>query len=172
MPVITTSLATCLKRMYAEGIYTNNSPKIIRLLSSSFSKEKTTYMELLIESYGRNFDLSFINRLIKLYDYRKHNEILDEIINRVVNSKQVYFTERLIPVIYDFYRRYNDLNALDKLVQHCEEIRISLKNIGIPKQSIGALLQFYTSIDIYNDRKDVIIFLLNDYGDMNLRKNN
>lgn len=168
VPLLTDNIVLGIKSVYSKGIYTKNSPKILRAMSLGYIGNELTTNDLLIESYGRTYDFSFVKRIIQLYDYNAPNDTLDEIINRVINSEKFYFTEKFIPILYDFHKRYNDINSLDRLVQKCVEHKIQLKKYGIDSKKIGELLRFYGNLDKYKEKSTVIVAILNEYAELNL----
>lgn len=170
VPLLTNSIVYGIKSVYGRGIYTKNSPKILKAISLGYSGKEITSNDLLIESYGRNYDLNFINRIIHIYDYNKPNDNLDEVINRVINSEKFYFTEKFVPILLDFHRRYNDINSLDRLVVKCVEHKLSLKKHGIDSKKIGELLRFYGKLDKYKEKSSVIVAVLSEYGELKLNK--
>ncbi|MPQ42738.1 hypothetical protein [Clostridium tarantellae] len=169
-PVITKDVISYLSKMYRKGIYTKDSPKVLRMINSTSSKSTNTSIELLIESYGRKYTLNYINRIIKAYNIKK-DENIDEIVNRILNNNYFYFTEKLIPIMYDFYKRYRDINSLDILCTKCVQNKISLKKYEIKISDIGELIKFYSNLEKYKEKRKVIVSLVDEYSEITLNKN-
>lgn len=165
-PVVTNVVLGYLKDMYKRGIYTKNSPYILRIIGLT-NQYNTNSKELLVESLGRKYNLAFINRIIKAYSFSNPNDDIDTVINKVINNK-FYFKEKFIPILHDFYKRHKDLRTLDIICEKATKLKIELKPYNINSNEVEELIKFYSDMQIYKEKKDIVIKLLNEYGELNL----
>lgn len=131
-PFITTETLELLKKLYFNGYYSSESIKVIKILNKTLDLDVNDKNILFIESKFRCFDSNFIKRVVDI-PLGKNDDKLDFMINKIVNS-QFDFYEPFLGTIYSFYKRNNDINALLKYIELCDNYDIDVYKYGVKKE--------------------------------------
>ena len=184
-PIIIDGIVDFLKSMYKEQVYTNNTLEVLNYLRCTI-KDSEILDETLVRINAKNniLDDDFYDKFYKVYENTRNHSLLDEIINKIINSNNLKFDNRIIPIIYDFYKRNNDLNSLNilcvkllenmypiretlitsddiiNLVNHCEKYKIEGQSLYLLK----LINEFSESEDLLEKSKSIIegIYLSGD----------
>ena len=65
-----------------------------------------------------NFDENFLENLVKVYNKNKNKDFLEPYINKIINTEEINLNQDCIYIIYKFYKKYNDIKALDRLCKY------------------------------------------------------
>ncbi|MGL5616662.1 MAG: hypothetical protein ACRDD2_10620 [Sarcina sp.] len=127
-PFVTTNTLDLLKELYFQGYYSSDSLKVIKILNKTIDIDSKKEDLLLIESRFGEYDVNFLKRLTE-GAREDSSDKLDFIINKVINGKFKFY-EPFLEVIYKFYKKNNDMNALLRYIELCEIHNIALKKYG------------------------------------------
>lgn len=116
-PIIIDGIVDFLKDMYSKQVYTDNTIKILDYLRCTI-KDSSIIEETLVRIKANNeiWDNDFLEKFLKVYEISNDKSSFDEVINKMINSKELLFNNSLIKVFYDFYKRNNDVHSLNKLM--------------------------------------------------------
>lgn len=131
-PFITTETLELLKKLYFNGYYSSESIKVIKILNKTLDLDVNDENILFVESKFRCFDSNFVKRIVDI-PLGKNGDKLDFIINKIVNSKFDFY-EPFLGTIYSFYKRNNDINALLKYIELCDNYDIDIYKYGFKKE--------------------------------------
>lgn len=132
MPFITTETLELLKKLYFRGYYSEETINVIKIMGKTLDKDISDENILYIEAKFKNFNVDFLRRLTRI---NKHNnsDKVDFIINKIINNKFEFY-EPFLQVIYSFYKRNNDINALLKYIEVCEAYNVDMNKYGFKKE--------------------------------------
>lgn len=162
-PIIYSNIINYLKLIYKNGIYTQNTLDTIKYIED-ISKEDLSIDELRLKINFEegNFSESFLKSLVKVYNKNKDKDFLDPYINKIINTKEINLNSDCISIIYKFYKKYNDIKALDKLCKYMYKNQLNLEKYNITIKDIEFLIDFYELNEI-NIEKRYLLFLMSHY---------
>lgn len=128
MPFITTETLEVLKKLYFRGYYSEETINVIKIMSKTLDKDIKDENILFIEAKFKNFNVDFLRRVTEI-NKDDNNDKVDFIINKIINSNFEFY-EPFLQVIYSFYKRNNDINALLKYIEVCEAYNIDVYKYG------------------------------------------
>ncbi|MFW2491543.1 hypothetical protein ACN077_23735 [Clostridium chromiireducens] len=165
-PLIIDEIVHFLKEMYSENVFTENTLKILDYLSCTIKDNKLIEeTRVKIKADNGVFDNDFLNKFIKVYNETENKEVLDDIVNKIVNHKSIEYSDKLISAIYGFYRRNNDLNALDKLCTSLYNRKAKINNKLIETIDIEKMLDLFNINDKVIGREDYLLSLINEFSE-------
>lgn len=165
-PLIIDEIVYFLKEMYSENVFTENTLKILDYLNCTIKDNKLIEeTRVKIKADNGIFDNDFFNKFIKVYNENENKEVLDEVINKIVNYKGIELNDKLIPIIYGFYRRNNDLNALDKLCTALYNRKEKINKKLIEAIDVEKILDLYNTNDRVVGREDYLLSLISEFSE-------
>ncbi|MGG7097447.1 hypothetical protein [Clostridium sardiniense] len=139
-----------LKDMYKKGLVTKNTRDVLRYLRIGSSSDEELNAALInVKVKLKVVDEEFIHGLIILYSRSDNKKSLDKILNIILYSDNVKYNDELLKIIFDFYRRNNDVNSLIIICRELKKRGIPLKDYGIQIKDRNLLVKAY--------RKNILI---------------
>lgn len=147
-PIIFTELINILKSMYKDKIFTNKTVETLKYLKHTVKDEQIIDDILLQIKYENcEFDNDYVDKIINAQNNLSelNIEVIDKMLNKLIcNEKDISkYKNDLFEQIYNFYKRNNDLNALDKLCMFCHENNKNISTYNITDKDINKLIKFY-----------------------------
>ncbi|MFR5267257.1 hypothetical protein [Clostridium sp.] len=128
VPFITTEVIEILKKLYFRGYYSEETIDVIKIMKKTLDKDIKNEGILFIEAKFKNFNTDFLRRFTEI-SKNNNSDKVDFIINKIINNKFEFY-EPFLQVIYSFYKRNNDINALLKYIEICEVYNIDMYKYG------------------------------------------
>ena len=160
-PILIDDIIYFLKEMYKSNIYTSNSRKMLEYIKNTTKVSDEFIDEVLLDIKSKNgeFDQSFFVDLRKLYNCNKNNRKVYEIINRVImNGKDIRYCHDMV---YDFYKKFLDINALKKYLEVSKSLGLNIFNI-LTLKDCNFILDKYIDKSILKNIDEYIIIDLID----------
>ncbi len=153
--------------------YKENTVPVLKYLNNSVDNEEIIEKaSLMIKVENNEFDNSLLEII---YDKYKENDTslnLDSIINKIIYNVEDFSNnfknkDKLIELIYNFYKKYDDLNALKKLVLYILIINKIIYNVEDFSNNfknkdklIELIYNFYKKYDDLNALKKLVLYIL------------
>lgn len=159
-PIIIEEIVEFLIGMYKEGIFTEATEKVLKYLRCTVRNNKVIdYAEIKVMAEKENLDKDFIEKFVRIYNEADNKSSLDSIVNKIINKNYKKVDEKLYSIIYEFYKRNNDIRALEILCNTIISNRNSLKLIGIINEDIIALLNNFLLLGKYDNKRNIFIMI-------------
>ena len=147
-PIIFTELIDILKEMYKDKLFTNKTVETLKYLKHTVKDERIIDDILLQIKYENcEFDNEYIDKIISIQqNLSEFNiEFIDKMLNKLIYNEDDIskYKNNLFEQIYNFYKRNNDFNALDKLCNFCVEKNKNISSYKITDEDINKLIKFY-----------------------------
>ena len=145
-----------IKYMYKKGLVTKNTRDVLRYLKIGSSSDRELNLALMnVKIKLRVIDEEFIKQLINLY-YRSTNKgDLDKVLSIVLYSDNIKYNDEFLKIVFDFYKRNNDVRSLITLCRELKSRDISLKDYGIKIKDRNLLVKAYKK-NILIDWKELL----------------
>lgn len=155
--IINEDILGFLVSMYKEGIYTKTTESILKYLKCTI-KDNTIIDEAQIKVMveQKHIDNDLIDKFIKVYNNIDNINNLDDTINKIINREDNKINEKLYSIVYEFYKRNNDIRALDLLCKTMVNYKDDLTSIGINNKDIIKLLNYFINLKKYEDKEYVL----------------
>lgn len=163
-PLIIKENIEILKEIYNSNIFTENTISAIRYISHSVDNEEIIERaSLIIKSENNEFDNNLLETIYKRYRRDMAIDLLDEILNKIIYNVDDFskiFKDKIIlkELVYYFYKKYNDINALKKLVLYIIKNNEGLKENGIVVEDLKKISDFIIELDEISNLKKLEIF--------------
>lgn len=115
--LITEKIKLYLEKLYSEGFFTDNTEEVIQVL-------KFTDLNLQLKKKFKIIDND------TLEDFKKGNVSL-EMANKILCSKGIRYDNRLIKIMYDFYKETDDVRALEIVIKKKDKFKFKIKDEDI-----------------------------------------
>ncbi|WP_194192398.1 hypothetical protein [Clostridium chrysemydis] len=153
-PIVLKSNIDYLKEMYKRKIITSKSKELISYLNLVLEEDLEGRKALInLKEYSREFDYNFIKEVKDIYKNSSNKEGLNNVINKIINSKDIKLDNDMVDIIYSFYKKTLDIKALEKLIQN-EAI---VKKLDFKSKDRILILDFYRKTGVGN-LKDILRF--------------
>lgn len=145
-----------IKEMYKKGIVTKNTSEVIDFLRVSRSRDKELNRILIKPKIKlRIIDKEFKDEFIEAYNNTSHKSYFDKLINTILDCDNVKYDDNLIKIIFDFYKRNNDVKSLVKVLRELRKKDIDFLKYGITIKDRNLLVKAYKK-NILIDFKELI----------------
>ncbi|MCR1876270.1 hypothetical protein NSA45_10365 [Paraclostridium bifermentans] len=166
-PIVFTEVIDILREMYKEKIFTNKTIDTLRYIRHTVKDEKIIDDILLQIKYENcEFDNDFIEKISKFDDNPSKSDItlIDKMLNKIIYNEEDIskYNDKIFKLIYNFYKRNNDLKALHKLCEFSYKNNNIMSQQNITDKDICKLIQFYEDNDIKLD-VDYKLSIINEY---------
>ncbi|MDY4576106.1 MAG: hypothetical protein SPD90_13740 [Intestinibacter sp.] len=159
-PIIYSNIINYLKLIYKNGIYTQNTLDTIKYIEAISGEDLSIdELRLKINFEEGNFSENFLESLVKVYNKNKNKNFLDPYINKIINTEEINLNHDCIYIIYKFYKKYNDIKALDRLCKYMYKNQLSLNKYNITIKDIEYLISFYEFNEVNIDKR-YLLFLM------------
>lgn len=159
-PIIYSNIVSYLKLLYKNGIYTQNTLDTVKYIETVSNEDLSLdELRLKINFEKGNFDENFLENLVKVYNKNKNKDFLEPYINKIINTEEINLNQDCIYIIYKFYKKYNDIKALDRLCKYMYKNQLNLNKYNIKIKDIESLINFYESNENNIDKR-YLLFLM------------
>lgn len=157
--VITSDIVESIKVMYQNALVTKNTMDVIKYLRLTCSNDRELNFALLrVKAKLKIIDNEFIKEFINLYKEVKDKRSLDKILNVILYCDNVKYSDELIKIVFEFYRRNNDVKSLITVCRELRKKKISLEQYGMNIKDRNLLVKAYRK-DILIDWKELLGYL-------------
>lgn len=163
-PLIFQENIEILKEIYNDNVFTEYTVPVLKYLNNSVDNEEIIEKaSLMIKVENNEFDNSLLEIIYDKYKEKDTSLNLDIIINKIIYNIEDFSNnfknkDELIELIYNFYKKYDDLNALKKLVLYILKKEESLKENGIEVNDLKKIDDFIINLDEIDNIKRLEIF--------------
>ena len=154
--ILLNDIITPIKYMYKKGLITKNTQDVLKYLRIGSSSDRELNDALMnVKIKLKVVDEEFIKQLISLYYKSSNKEKLDKILNIILYSDNIKYNDELLKIVFDFYKRNNDVRSLITLCRELKSRSISLKDYGIQIKDRNLLVKAYKK-NILIDWKELL----------------
>lgn len=155
--IFASDIISYLMMIYNNGIYTKNTLRTIKYMETVYND---TYLfdelKLKIKFKESGISQEFIDEFLGIYNKSKNKQNLDFYLNRIINEYKIEFNKESIRMVYEFYEKYKDIRALDRICKYMYENDRDLMEMDLSQNNLLQLIEFYKK----QDKKQNIMYML------------
>lgn len=155
--IFASDIISYLMMIYNNGIYTKNTLRTIKYIDTVYN-DTSLFDELKLKiRFGESgINQEFVDEFYDTYNKSKNKEELDFYLNRIVNEYKIQFNKKTIRMVYEFYKKYKDIRALDRICKYMHKNDMNLMEMDLTQNDLLPLIEFYN----IQDKKENVMYML------------